>query len=289
MAANSDGLRLQVQRLDNGTFIATFLLGVNGSESERSLESLLNPARPDYDDRGALYYVIVVICIYGISIILMIASLVRKNTKDNGIVNYMKDIDKVRQLERRQQKYRTRLMMQKKKPKNVLRQHRLPLQQRDVMSAGGGKSPFLDNRKSSPCRQWNRSELDPDRDSETTPRSTGAGPGTFASGDHVPLIESKSDPDYGTQTRSRSDEPGVYCYTRTLRPLERGADTEMLMHWDDGALTPEPSSPSLAVLKEEEEEGDNEGDATRRGDVNKDKQITVNINNVETKLLVSVV
>ena len=279
MAANSDGLRLQVQRLDNGTFIATFLLSVNDSDNERSLESLLNPRRPPYDDEGALYYVIVVICIYGLSIILMIASLVRKNKKDNGIINYMKDMDKVRRLERRQQKYKTRLMMQKKRPKNATRYNRSTFPRPNNSGSDAERSRYDDLK--SPSLEWQRPEVVQNPCQMMS--SSGA--------DHDSLMKSTSDPGYGTKAKVRSSlEPGAYCYTRTLRPLERGSDTEMLINWEDGSsLTPEPPSPSLAVLKEEEEEGENKGDRTARSKENREKQIIVNINNVETKLLVSIV
>ena len=114
------GLRFNVQRLDNGTFTATLLQGNNNSEISQSLKEFLNPPKPPYDDRGALYYVVAVILIYGISIVLMISSSVRKSKNDNGVNNYVHDMDKVRQLERRQQKFKTRMVMQKKRHRNVL-------------------------------------------------------------------------------------------------------------------------------------------------------------------------
>ena len=113
------GIRLHVQRLDNESFIATIL---RPNETSIDVEEFLNHRNPPYDDRGALYYVVVVILIYGLSIILMISSSVRKGKKDNGVNNYMRDMDKLRQLERRQQKSRIRLCMQKKS-KNILTQN----------------------------------------------------------------------------------------------------------------------------------------------------------------------
>ena len=45
---------------------------------------------PSTDDIGALYYVVAVILIYGLSIVLMIASHIRKNKQDNQLKAYLK-------------------------------------------------------------------------------------------------------------------------------------------------------------------------------------------------------
>ena len=68
-----------------------------------------------YDDEGALYYVIAVLFMYAFSIILMIGSLIKKSKQDNGMSKYMEDLDKVRKVERRQLKYKSRLAMQNNK------------------------------------------------------------------------------------------------------------------------------------------------------------------------------
>ena len=97
-------LELQIVQLQNKSWIAVLL------ESENSTASTEAP----YDDQGALYYVVAVVMIYGFSIILMIASFIKKSRHDNGLSKYMEDMDKVRQLERRQQKFKTRMAMQNK-------------------------------------------------------------------------------------------------------------------------------------------------------------------------------
>ena len=53
------------------------------------------------DDAGALYYVIAVILIYGLSIFLMIASHMRKNKHDCQLRHYLKDMAALRKAERR--------------------------------------------------------------------------------------------------------------------------------------------------------------------------------------------
>lgn len=101
-------VHFSITRLDNGTFIASILEtkshGINGTGS----------GLRDYDDEGALIYVCAVIFIYAFSIILMIGSLIKKNMQDHGVSKYMKDIDKLRQLERRQEKFKTRMAIQKR-------------------------------------------------------------------------------------------------------------------------------------------------------------------------------
>ncbi|KAH9493143.1 hypothetical protein Btru_022458 [Bulinus truncatus] len=48
------------------------------------------PARSSDDDIGALYYVVAVIFIYGLSIVMMIASHIRKNKQDSQLRTYLK-------------------------------------------------------------------------------------------------------------------------------------------------------------------------------------------------------
>ena len=98
-------VELQIVQLQNKSWIAVLL------ESENSTAA---STEDTYDDQGALYYVVAVVMIYGFSIILMIASVIKKSRHDNGLSKYMEDMDKVRQLERRQQKFKTRMAMQNK-------------------------------------------------------------------------------------------------------------------------------------------------------------------------------
>ena len=55
------------------------------------------------DDVGALYYVIAVIFIYGCSILMMIASYIRKNKTDRKLNRYLKEMANVRKRERQMQ------------------------------------------------------------------------------------------------------------------------------------------------------------------------------------------
>ena len=55
------------------------------------------------DDVGALYYVIAVIFIYGCSILMMIASYIRKNKTDRKLNRYLKEMAYVRKRERQMQ------------------------------------------------------------------------------------------------------------------------------------------------------------------------------------------
>ena len=98
-------VELQIVQLQNKSWITVLL------ESENSTAA---STEDTYDDQGALYYVVAVVMIYGFSIILMIASFIKKSRHDNGLSKYMEDMDKVRQLERRQQKFKTRMAMQNK-------------------------------------------------------------------------------------------------------------------------------------------------------------------------------
>ena len=89
---------LYIQQLDNGSFVAT-LLGPNNQTStslfpadstaeqrRRTLLTSLDTSSMHAESgTGALYYVIAVVLIYGFSIILMIASQIRKNRHDKGV------------------------------------------------------------------------------------------------------------------------------------------------------------------------------------------------------------
>ena len=61
------------------------------------------PHRPPQDDVGALYYVVVVIFIYGCSILMMIASYIRKNKIDQKLNRYLKEMANVRKREQQMQ------------------------------------------------------------------------------------------------------------------------------------------------------------------------------------------
>ena len=107
-------LRLKISRLTNGSFVASVLDNEMGWQNGSQLLMPTTAAAPGYDDQGALYYVVVVVFMYGFSIILMIGSSMKKSEQDNGMNTYMKDLDKVKRLERRQEKFKMRLVMNKK-------------------------------------------------------------------------------------------------------------------------------------------------------------------------------
>ena len=111
----NDKIRIKISHYANGTYYA-HVIDLNGNVTSDDTTS-------EYasDDKGALIYVCVVILMYALSIILMIVSLSNNNRKsDQGVSKYMKDMDKLRRLERRQLKFKTRLAMQKKRVRNIL-------------------------------------------------------------------------------------------------------------------------------------------------------------------------
>ncbi|CAL1532282.1 unnamed protein product [Lymnaea stagnalis] len=61
-----------------------------------------DPRRTSDDDIGALYYVVAVILIYGLSIVMMIASHIRKNKQDNQLRAYLKEMANLRKSDRRE-------------------------------------------------------------------------------------------------------------------------------------------------------------------------------------------
>ena len=102
-------LNVIIVQLNNRTFQASEQ-GDNSSQLD-----LLKEAQPDYDGKGALYYVIAVLCMYAFSIILMIGSSIKKSKHDNNVTKYMKGMDKLRRIEKRQMKYRARMMFHNNK------------------------------------------------------------------------------------------------------------------------------------------------------------------------------
>ncbi|CAG5133770.1 unnamed protein product [Candidula unifasciata] len=80
-------IRLHKATSDNNTWIGVIDDGISASD----------------DSLGALYYVVAVILIYGMSIVMMIASHIRKNKQDNQLRNYLKEMAKLRKDDRRDQ------------------------------------------------------------------------------------------------------------------------------------------------------------------------------------------
>lgn len=77
--------------------LATFKLeqSVNGTV----VASVITHPVQKQDDVGALYYVVAVLLIYGCSILLIIASYIRKNDEDRRLKRYVKEIANVRKLQ----------------------------------------------------------------------------------------------------------------------------------------------------------------------------------------------
>ena len=114
-------LKFKLSHLPNGTIIANILEyrpGQNNSNDTSQSDV------DEYDDQGALFYVIVVVLIYGCSIVLMIGSSMKKSRDENLGHKYMQDLDRIKRLERKQEKFKTRLMMTKHKYLHILGQDR---------------------------------------------------------------------------------------------------------------------------------------------------------------------
>lgn len=165
-----NSLQLRVHRLDNGSFIATFLNGQQNGQfpsGNTSLDNLFHlngtqgSLNGDYDDVGALYYVVAVVFIYGFSIILMIGSLIRKSNTDRGMNIYMKGLDKVRRLERRQQKFKVRMFMHNRRVQrmiggsmNSMRQSVHESMSNEEDTHGTGKMQDLESEQSTSMSKW---------------------------------------------------------------------------------------------------------------------------------------
>ena len=105
---------------DKPVFHFVLKTGVNGSmylflrdNPPGSSHDLFATEKP-YDDNGALAYIISVIIIYGLSILLMIASVVKKEKGDDrGMSKYMNDLEKIRRAERKFHKQKTKFVLKK--------------------------------------------------------------------------------------------------------------------------------------------------------------------------------
>ena len=91
--------QFRLEETGNGTFMASIY-----TPDKNVTEAV-------YDHDGAVKYVFAVLIVYGMSIIIMIASLVRKSQKghdeDGSVESYFKDIHKIRMAEKQQRKQRT--------------------------------------------------------------------------------------------------------------------------------------------------------------------------------------
>ncbi|XP_063428174.1 uncharacterized protein LOC134711487 [Mytilus trossulus] len=72
------------------------------SNENETFIAVVDTVRKDNDDIGALYYVVAVVLIYGLSIVMMIASHIRKNKQDNQLRTYIKEMAMLRKTDRRE-------------------------------------------------------------------------------------------------------------------------------------------------------------------------------------------
>ena len=85
----------EIKHLENGTYLASAV----GSSTAAKVDT--------YDHDGAVKYVLAVLIVYGMSIFIMIASLIRKSHSshdDGSVESYFKEIKTIRMTERRQHK-----------------------------------------------------------------------------------------------------------------------------------------------------------------------------------------
>lgn len=78
-------LRFRVHTSNNETYVA-----------------IVDTRETNYDNIGALYYVVAVVMIYGLSIVMMIASHIRRNKQDGQLRAYLKDMAALRKKNRRE-------------------------------------------------------------------------------------------------------------------------------------------------------------------------------------------
>ena len=78
-------LQFQIETSNNETFVA-----------------YVDNRQTNYDNIGALYYVVAVVLIYGLSIVMMIASHIRKNKQDSQLRSYLKEMAALRKKSRRE-------------------------------------------------------------------------------------------------------------------------------------------------------------------------------------------
>ena len=112
-------LRLIILQINNNTYEAEIQGHVNSTQVR-----LIQVPPQEYDGRGALYYVVIVLRIYAFSIILMIGSSIKKSQDDMSISKYMKGMDKLRNIEKRQQKFKARVLFHQLESRNGERSFR---------------------------------------------------------------------------------------------------------------------------------------------------------------------
>ena len=137
-----DMLEFKLKKLGNKTWLASF---INGNYTEY-YSALPKEEETSYDQKGAVIYVVSVLFFFGISIILMIASSIRKKNKhDHAVSKYMKGMDRVRRIEKRHAKFKTRIaIMGNKEVSQMARRN----------SDKPGESKLVLHRKKEKLMKW---------------------------------------------------------------------------------------------------------------------------------------
>ena len=93
-------IKFRIKDQGNGTYIASII------ESSTAGRNVNSTGRDVHEEEvQALYYVLAVIFIYGLSIVMMIASIIRKNNLDRKLNQYLKEMAIVRKREQQMKFY----------------------------------------------------------------------------------------------------------------------------------------------------------------------------------------
>ena len=106
---------IQLYELENGSYITD----ISGNPLLYNANATLS-ARSGYDGKGALMYIIVVIFMYGLSIVFMICGSMKKSNHDNAMHHYIKDTERVKKLEKKQEKFKAKLLIHNKRYHHIL-------------------------------------------------------------------------------------------------------------------------------------------------------------------------
>ncbi|GFN79580.1 hypothetical protein PoB_000608600 [Plakobranchus ocellatus] len=114
----------------------------DGSQNDTWIGVIEDPRRTNDDDIGALYYVVAVIFIYGLSIVMMIASHIRKNKQDSQLRTYLKEMSNLRKTERREKVLHKMTDLAKREKEKAEREAEAKrrLQEKLRLTGSGGES-----------------------------------------------------------------------------------------------------------------------------------------------------
>ena len=154
----------KVSKIGNNTFEATVLQQNDTSSAPH----------PSDDPEGALYYVVVVLSVYAFAIVMFIGSFVKKSDKDVGLSSYMRELEKLKNMDKKQEKFRLQLTMLHKDQKHrILGENRALLQTKQSKSAqmvrrssdsdlrrSGERNALLHPAERETCSSWSLISLD---------------------------------------------------------------------------------------------------------------------------------